>query len=67
MSMTVTEIESAIEKLQIDEVAELSRWFAEFEEKIWDEQIAEDLQNEKLQNLINEAEKDFAEGNCKAL
>ena len=65
--MTVTEIETAIEKLPPKEVSELSEWFAEFEEKIWDEQIAEDLQNGKLQNLINEAEKDFTEGNCKPL
>ena len=65
--MTVTEIETAIEKLPPKEVSELSEWFAEFEEKIWDEQIAEDLQKGKLQNLISEAENDFAEGNCKPL
>lgn len=65
--MTVTEIESAIEKLPPKEVSELSNWFAEFEEKIWDKQIAEDLQNGNLQKLIDEAEKDFGEGNCKAL
>lgn len=67
MNMTVAEIESAIEKLPPKEVSELSNWFAEFEEKIWDEQIAEDLQNGNLQKLIDEAEKDFVEGDCKAL
>jgi len=65
--MTVTEIESAIEKLPPKEVSELSNWFAEFEEKNWDKQIAEDLQNGNLQKLMDEAEKDFAEGNYKTL
>ena len=65
--MTVTEIESAIKQLPPNEVSELSEWFAEFEAKIWDEQIAADLQSGKLQSLIDEAEKDFAEGNCQPL
>ncbi len=67
MNMTVTEIESAIEKLPPNEVSELSEWFAKFEAQIWDEQIAEDLQNGKLKSLIEEAERDFAKGNCQPL
>lgn len=67
MSMTVAEIESAIEKLSPDEVSKLSEWLAEFEARIWDEQIVDDLQNGKLQNLIKEAEKDFSEGKCQLL
>ena len=67
MSMTVAEIEKAIEKLPSNEVSALSEWFAEFEAKIWDEEIAEDLQNGRLQSLIEEAEMDFAEGNCQPL
>ena len=67
MNMTVTEIESAIEKLPAREVSKLSEWLAEFEARIWDEQIADDLQSGKLQNLIEETEKDFAEGKCQPL
>ncbi len=67
MSMTVAEIESAIEKLPAREVSKLSEWLAEFEARIRDEQIADDLQNGKLQNLIEEAEKDFSEGKCQPL
>jgi hypothetical protein len=67
MNMTVAEIESAIEKLPPDEVSELSEWFAEFEAKVWDERIVNDLQNGKLQDLIEEAEKNFADGNCQPL
>ncbi len=65
--MTVTEIESAIKKLPPNEVSKLSEWLEEFEARIWDEQIADDLQNGKLRNLIEETEKDFAEGNCQLL
>lgn len=65
--MTVTEIESAIEKLPPEEISELSEWFAEFEAQVWDNKIAEDLQNGSLQNFIKEAERDFAEGTCQML
>ncbi len=67
MNMTVREIESAIEKLSPNEVSKLSKWLEEFEERIWDKQIERDLQNGKLQNLIEEAEKDYAEGNFQPL
>ncbi len=67
MNMTVTEIESAIEKLPPDEISELSGWFAEFEAQIWDEKIENDLQNGKLRKLIDEAENDFADEKCQPL
>lgn len=65
--MTVVEIESAIEKLPPNEVSKLSEWFAEFEARVWDGKIERDLQNGKLESLIEEAEKDFAEGKCQPL
>ncbi|MBA3785514.1 MAG: hypothetical protein H0X15_08275 [Acidobacteria bacterium] len=67
MNLTVKEIESAIEQLPPSEVSELSEWFERFEAEIWDEQIAADIKNGKLQRLIEEAEKDFAEGNCQPI
>ncbi len=67
MSMNVAEIESAIEKLPPNEVSKLSKWFIEFEAGIWDKKIERDLQNGKLQSLIEEAEKDFVEGKCQPL
>lgn len=67
MGITITEIESAIENLSPDEFSEFSKWFEEFEERIWDNKIAGDLENGKLRNLIDEAEKDFAEKNYRQL
>ncbi len=67
MNMTITEIESAIEKLPPSEVSKLSEWFAEFEARVWDRQIERDLQSGKLRSLIEEAEADFAKGKCQPL
>lgn len=67
MNMTVAEIESAIEKLPPDEVSKLSEWFAEFEARVWDEEIERDLQIGKFKSLIQETEKDFADEKCQPL
>lgn len=67
MTKTVIEITSAIKNLPQNEFSELSEWFAEFEAQVWDKKIEHDLQNGKLQSVINEAEKDFSEGRCRQL
>ena len=65
--MTITEIESAIENPPSNEFEKLARWFEQFQERVWDKQIERDLQNGNLQSLLEEAEKDFVEGNCQPL
>jgi hypothetical protein len=67
MSMNVTEIEPAIEKLPPSEISRLSQWFAEFEARVWDKKIERDLQNGEFKSLIQETEKDFDEGKCQPL
>ena len=63
MSMTVQEIEKAIKELPPNDISKLSEWLEEFEAQLWDTQISEDLKNGRLQELINEAETDFANEN----
>ncbi len=41
-TMTVKDIEDAISQLPRSELAELSAWFDDFEEQLWDEQIESD-------------------------
>jgi len=65
--MTVSEIESAIKRLPPNEISKLSEWFEEFEARIWDKQIAADLQNGKLQALVDEAENDYVSDKCNPL
>ena len=67
MSMSITEIESAIKNLRPDEFSELSEWFEKFEAEVWEKQIEEDLRSGKLQALIDEAEEDFAGKNYRPL
>jgi hypothetical protein len=67
MPMTITEIEYAIEGLSPDEISKLSKWFEEFESRVWDSKIARDIENGKLQPFISEAERDFDEGDTKPL
>lgn len=54
--MTVTEIESAIQKLPRTEISKLSEWFEKFESQFWDKQIAEDLESrfDYHEDLTNE-------------
>lgn len=59
MVMTISQIESAIKELPPEEFAKLSEWFEEFEAKMWDEQIEQDLESGRLQSLIDEAEAEF--------
>jgi hypothetical protein len=61
--MSIHEIEAAIEQLPAEEVAKLAEWFAEFQARAWDEQIAEDIRSGRLNALIQEAEREIARGN----
>lgn len=67
MSMTVQEIEKAIKELPPNDLSKLSEWFEEFEAKVWDTQIEEDLKNGRLKSLMDEADADFAESKCKPI
>ncbi|MBV9959548.1 MAG: hypothetical protein JO360_14075 [Acidobacteria bacterium] len=65
--MTIKEIESAIAQLPPSELAELARWFEEFQASVWDEQLAQDVKAGRLDALLKEAEQDFAQGQCEPL
>lgn len=64
---TLQEIEKAIAQLPKDDLGVLSKWFDEFEAKIWNNQFEEDVQSGKLEKLANKAIADFRAGKCKEL
>ena len=64
---TVPEIEKAIQQLPPDELAKFRRWFAEFDARLWDEQIDRDAAAGRLDALAEEALDDLRKGNCKEL
>ena len=65
--MTVQELEKAIAKLSPDELAELRAWFLEQDQDEWDRQIARDSEAGKLDKLIAQAKRDYAQGNGREL
>lgn len=66
-SMSVKEIEQAIQELPRGEFQELVAWMEEHHNQIWDKQIEEDLEAGRLDALIAEAEADYAAGLARPL
>lgn len=60
--MSVAEIESAIVQLPPHEAAALMAWFQEYQEKMWDKQIEDDLEAGRLDNVLAEVDKEYAAG-----
>jgi hypothetical protein len=65
--MDVKEIESAIARLPPSELAELARWFEEFQARAWDGRLEQDMRAGRLDSLLKEAEQDFEQGRCEPL
>jgi hypothetical protein len=63
----VKSIERAIEALPPQQLAELRRWFADFDSVNWDQQIESDAASSKLDSLAAEALADFNAGLPRAL
>lgn len=60
--MTVQEIESAIRQLPAQELAELMSWLADHHERVWDQQIEDDLENGRLNQLLREVDEEYDAG-----
>jgi hypothetical protein len=65
--MDIKEIESAIAQLPPSDLAELAAWFEEFQAQIWDNQLEQDVKAGRLDALLEQAEHDFDQGQCKPL
>lgn len=64
--MSVQELESAVTSLPAEELHQFALWFEEYLSRQWDGQISDDIASGKLNALLNEADADYAAGNCKA-
>ena len=65
--MDIKEIESAIAQLPPSELAELAKWFAEYQAQVWDGQLERDVKGGRLDALMREAEQEFEQGRCEPL
>ncbi len=63
----VKSIERAIEALPPQQLAELRRWFADFDSANWDRQIENDAVSGRLDSLASEALADFDAGSPRPL
>jgi hypothetical protein len=63
----VEELEARVRKLPSEHLAQFRDWFFEFENELWDQQIHADLKAGKLDGLIDEAKKEFAQGKVREL
>lgn len=65
--MSVKEIENAITQLSPEELAELSAWFADYQAKVWDEQIERDLDEGRLDVLLAKVDEEYEAGEANPL
>jgi len=60
--MSVTEIQAAITELTSDDLANLMNWLDDYQAKLWDKQIDEDLQAGRLDKVLAEVDKEYETG-----
>jgi hypothetical protein len=59
---TVKEIEEAVANLPKPELDKFRLWFEKFDAEVWDKQFEDDVRKGKLDQLADQALKDFEEG-----
>lgn len=65
--MSVKEIETAITRLPTSEVTELMSWLSAHHARLWDRQIADDLDAGRLDALLAEVDQEYEAGLARAL
>jgi hypothetical protein len=65
--MSVKEIELAISQLPPSEFSELMSWLEEYHARIWDRQIEDDIEQGRLDKVLEQVKADIAAGLKKPL
>lgn len=65
--MSIAEIETAIVQLPTKEFAELMAWLQEYQQRVWDKQIENDLEAGRLDKLLAEVDKEHQQGLARPL
>ena len=63
----IDELEQAVSSLSRDELAEFRRWFDEYDQRVWDREIEQDVQAGRLDSLIKEALAEHRDGRTRPL
>ena len=65
--MTIEDIEKAIEQLPPENLAKFRAWFEQFEASRFDRKIEQDVRNGWLDQLADEALREFRDGRTREL
>jgi hypothetical protein len=65
--VSLIELKETIQKLSVEERAELNRVLYGWEDDEWDQQMADDVASGRLDEAIKRAEADMAHGRCREL
>ncbi len=65
--MDVKQIEAAILELEAEDLTELMAWLKEHCARVWDMQIAEDLQSGRLDAVLSEVDQEYQAGLARPL
>jgi len=63
----IEEIESAVAELPKKELVRFRKWFVEFEARVWDRELEEDVEAGRLDRLAEEALRDHRSGHSTEL
>lgn len=63
----IEKIESRIQSLSAEELAQFRAWFIEFDGRVWDEQIEANVKAGKLKHLAAEALAEYKAGKTRKL
>ena len=65
--MSVQELESAVQRLPVDQLAAFTKWFEEFVADAWERRFEADVAAGRLDHLAKQADEDFQTGRCTPL
>jgi hypothetical protein len=60
--MSIREIVAAIVQLPAKELSELTEWLIEYRARSWDSEIEKDLEDGRLDQLLDEVDKEYDAG-----
>ena len=63
----VDQLKAEIERLPVEDFAELSRWLSEKDWERWDKEIEADSESGRLDFLVREAQREKSKGRLKGL
>lgn len=65
--IALQELENEVKNLPKQDFSQFRNWFLDYENNKWDKEIEEDIYSGKLDDIMNNAKKDFQNGKYETL